>query len=307
MFNGDTESWQIHLKAAQNILPGLRKGCTKSIHPNEPLSPSHRKAYHFFAAVICWYEIFSTTTTRLRPWAPRSCLEEAGFINLELITGCKNSAVLAIREIALLHEWKSSAGGTEGFDECQLIDRASFIEKSLEELLEECCDSDGKFASFGSLSLNKRLDPESQRWSKTLEDPAFQATSRNANISEITRVFACAALVYLNVVVYGPHAEHPKIKESVSRTTMALGALHNKNTLGLLVWPICLAGCMATNQHVGFFKSLSLEFENVSNGKSGTLKKSFLIIEECWRLRESTGVADWLQAMESLNMKILLI
>jgi hypothetical protein len=221
--------------------------------------------------------------------------------------GCKNSAVLAIREIALLHEWNSSAGGTEGFDECQLVDHASFIEKSLEELLEECSKSDGKFASFASIGLNERLNPESQRWSKVLEDPAFQATSRSANTSEITRVFACAALVYLNVVVYGPHADHPKIKESISRTNAALGALHNRNTLGLLVWPICLAGCMATGQHMGFFKSLSLEFENVSNGRSGNLKKSFLIMEECWRLRESTGVADWLQAMESLNMKILLI
>jgi len=292
------------MKAAQNILPGLRKGCTKSINPIEPLSSSHRKAHHFFAAVICWYEIFSTTTTRLKPWAPRSCLEEAGFINLESITGCKNSVVIAIREIALLHEWKSRVRDTEEFDECRLVDRASVIEMTLEVLLEDCSESDGGLAW---LNLNDNLDPASQRWSTPFAAPGFQATSRNANIPEITRIFACAALVYLHVVRYGSYAENPKIQESVSRTIMALGALRNQNTLGILVWPICLAGCMAAGPQIDFFRNLCFEVENVSSVKSGNLKKAFLIMEECWRLRESTGEADWLQAMEILNMKILLI
>jgi C6 transcription factor Pro1 len=311
VFNGETESWPIHLRATQSFLPGLKKGCTKYINVKEPFSPTHRKAYQFFTRVISWYDICSSATTGLQPWAPRFCLrEEVGFINFEDVLGCENTPVIAILEIASLDEWKSKAEKLGVLDTRELVDRASVIEKSVEEMLRKYSGGDKRFAEFGSLNLIEQLIPESLDWSEQLKEPLVpEAMSRKTSTSAITCIFASAALVYLNVVVYGPRAEHPKIKKSVSRTIIALRALHDRKALGILSWPLCLAGCMATDwQQICFFRQLSFEFEDVSDVTSGNLKKSFLIMEECWRLRRERKMgSDWLQAMESLNMKILLI
>ena len=249
MFNGETESWPIHLQAASSFLPGLRKGCTKNITLNEPFSPTHKKAHQFFTRVISWYDIFSSATTGVQPWAPRVCLhEETGFINFETALGCENPPIIAILEIASLNEWKSKAESTGVLDVRELVDRATVIEKSLEEVLEKYSGGDKRFAELGSLTLSEQLNSGSLNWSEQLKDPAVpEAMSRKASISAITRIFASAALVYLNVVVYGPRAWHPKIKESVSRTILALRALRDRKALGILAWPLCLAGCMATD------------------------------------------------------------
>jgi len=291
-------------------LPGLKKGCTKYISVKEPFSQTHRKAFQFFTRIISWYDIISSATTGIAPWAPRFCLhEEVGFINFETALGCENSPVIAILEIASLNEWKSKAEDMGVLDGRELVDRASFIEKTLAKVLKEYSEGDERFAEFGSLSLNEQLVSESPDWNGQWKESIFpEALSRKASTSAITRIFASAALVYLNVVVYGPRADHPKIRESVYRTIIALRALHDRKALGILSWPLCLAGCMATDWQVSFFRQLSFEFENVSDVVSGNLKKSFLIMEECWRLRREQEIgSDWLQAMESLNMKILLI
>ena len=291
-------------------MPGLKKGCPENTNINEPYSPTHRKAFLFFTGVLSWYDIISSATTGLPPWVPRFCLdEEVGFINFKTALGCDNAPVIAIRDIALLNDRKSKAEKAGGLGVRELVDRAAVIETLLEEVLRQYSGDDKPCTEFGSLGPNERLIPESLDRNRQCKDPAVSdPMSRKTSTSAITRIFASAALVYLNVVMYGPLAEHPKIMESVSRTIIALRALHDRKALGILSWPLCLAGCMAPDWQVNFFRQLSPESENVSDVTSGNLKKSFLIIEECWRLRrEGKMGSDWLQAMESLNMKILLI
>jgi hypothetical protein len=300
VFLGDTQSWQIHLRAAQTLLPGLKKGCVRFLDSREPLSPSHKKAHQFFTGVIAWYDILSAATTGAKPWASRLCLDaEVGFINLEAVIGCENSVILSILEIAELSEWKTTSQNTGNFNVVELVDGARKIEKCLGEVLEQC-------AKFFELASGLRSSTRTEQ----LDDSTLpEAVRRRSETSAITRVFACAALVYLYVVVHGPLPDHPKIHESVSLSITALKELHNRAGLGMLAWPFCVAGCMATDWQMDFFRNISSDCERVSDVKSPNLKRTFLIMEECWRLRRDVAEErlGWQRAMESLNMKILLI
>ena len=177
-------------------------------------------------------------------------------------------------------------------------DRASNLDRSLANILEQCS---------GTLEQTTIVLPltSNDQFSQLTE---VEGVCRRSHTTELTRIFACAALVYLNLVVYGPHPDHPKIQESVSQVVTSVTEVQNRSTLGMLAWPLCVAGCMATGWQVEYFRELSTDLENVSDLKLGNLKRSFLIVEECWRLRqETTDPPDWERAMDSLNMKILLI
>ncbi|KAK0774164.1 hypothetical protein LTR75_016941 [Friedmanniomyces endolithicus] len=131
---------------------------------------------------------------------------------------------------------------------------------------------------------------------------------RRSQTTAATREYACAALVFVSVVVHGRDPDHPKIHESVSQVVEALKELQEQPALGMLAWPLCIAGCMATGWQVGFFKDLSMDPSNVSDLKVGNLKRSFSVVEECWRLRRDAAERpDWQRAMASLNTRILLI
>jgi hypothetical protein len=312
VYLGDTQSWQIHLGAAQTLLPGLGKGCRGSPPPEEPFSPTHKKAHQFFTGVIAWFDILSAATTGVKPWAPRMCLdEEAGFIKLETVMGCENSVILSIMEVASLDGWKSAAQKNSHLNISELIDRATQIENGLENVLEQCSEGAGQLAISELSTRNDPSESQSSVWNEMLNDPALvEASARKAITSAITRIFACAALVYLNVVVYGPLAEHPKIRGSVSRAIAAFKELHDRTALGILAWPLCIIGCMATGWQVDFFKNLSPQFDKVSDVKSGNLVRSMKIMKECWRMRnegQKSTSPYWKDAMESLDMKVLLI
>lgn len=315
VYLGDTQSWHIHLRAAQTLLPGLQKGCRSSPPPNEPFSAIHKKAHQFFTSVIAWFDILSAATTGVKPWAPRMCLdEEEGFIQLEAVMGCENSVILSIMEVASLDDWKSTTQKNSCLNVSELVDRATRIEKGLTDVLGQYSGGVGQLATSEQPTWSDQSEPASMVWREELMHPAFgEATSRKACTSAMTRIFAYAALVHLNVVVHGPLAEHPKIHGSVSRAITAFKALRDRTAWGILAWPSCIVGCMATGWQIDFFKDHSLQFEKVSDVKSGNLKRSFLIMEECWRMRkggkegkETVGL-DWRDAMESLDMKILLI
>lgn len=225
----------------------------------------------------------------MKAWASRVCLDtQLGFIDLEKIIGCENSAILAILETTELKQWKAKSQEAGNFNVANLVNSAMKIESALVEILEHCTELFEQATIFASSARNDQMT-----------DPMLvEGVCRTSQTGAITRIFACAALVYLNVVVYGPLSDHPKIHETVSRTITALKELRNRATLGMLAWPLCVAGCMASGWQMEFFRQLSLDFDKISDLKSGNLKRSFAVVEECWRLR-SDGIEtpDWQQAM----------
>lgn len=78
-----------------------------------------------------------------------------------------------------------------------------------------------------------------------------------------------------------------------------------------LVWPFCVTGCLVgSGEEVeGIRKEFGKAVERVGNlGRTGTLFKAWDVTRECWRLREEEGrLVDWVDGMDSLGVKVLLV
>jgi hypothetical protein len=160
--------------------------------------------------------------------------------------------------------------------------------------------------------LETNLVTSSGHTSGTLMD-VMTATSENASkplVREITRIFANAALVYLKVIISGPHPDLPEIRQGVSKTMAALDTLRDKDLVRNLLWPVCIAGCMATAEYESYWRNL-LSDVSQDQWSFGRPRNVLKIMEKCWLLRKcelGTVVAvDWMTAMRNLDMRVLLV
>jgi hypothetical protein len=248
----------------------------------------------FFIGVITWYDILSCASTGLKPFSSFDDVDEDAFslIEFDKLMGCESWMLLLIREIATLSEWKRRLEATGGLSTWELVRRAADIEMRLETGL---INSSGH--QKGSTAMDVTTNTTSSRPSDSL-------------IREVTQVFAGGALVYLQVIISGPHPDLPEIRQGVSRTMAALDSLTDKELVRTLLWPVCIAGCMATEEHESYWRDL---ISNVSKDRwsFGYPSKVLKIMEECWRLRKcQPGIVpavDWMTAMSNLDMKVLLI
>jgi Fungal specific transcription factor domain len=92
----------------------------------------------------------------------------------------------------------------------------------------------------------------------------------------VTKVFACAALTYLHVVLLGAYPELPEIRESVLRTIEAFRELSDARKVSNLVWPFCIAGCMALTQNEDDFRDIASSAGSDGKG-SRNLEKAVAI------------------------------
>ena len=206
--------------------------------------------------------------------------------------GCENWTMLLIMEIAFLDDWKQNLQISALLSMRALVTRASHIERRLEDGIR---DNSNRLSKLTNHSMPSILGTGAQ-------EPTHL-------ILLITRIFACSALVYLEVVVSGAYPEMPEIREKVLRTIDALRALPEKATSSSLTWAYCIAGCMAIEEEQMFFRGLAVSSDGDAS-TFGNFSKALAIIEECWRLRREEKQhlpVDWRTAMSSLGMSILLV
>ena len=247
----------------------------------------------FFKGVISWYDIFSCATTGLKPLSNFDSVNEdiVPHIPFEKLMGCEDWHMRLIHEISTLDEWKKRMEASGGLSMVELVRRAS----SIEDRLEICLITSG----YSDEAVPMDLTTDSAT------SDVFKALIRNA-----TLVFAGAALVYLQVTISGAYPGIPEVQRGVARTMVAIDKLEDKSLVRNLLWPVCIAGCMATEEHEPYWRALLSSAGN-ERWVFGYPSKILLIMEECWKLRRSqagTAVAvDWMTAMKSLDMKLLLV
>ncbi|KAH7398094.1 fungal-specific transcription factor domain-containing protein [Cadophora sp. MPI-SDFR-AT-0126] len=271
---GDTESWFVHMKGPLHLLPSLKNACTN----RTLLSPEHFRGLQFFSAVITWYNALSCASTELIPWTPKSCLRTAisGWVDVHAVIGCRGEVTISIVEIAAL--------------------TVQFKQRGSE---------DPELAATA-----RRIMCDLREWTQRLGTSSEKEIGVDALI---TRVFATAAQIYLNVVAYGSGSEPglPKICISVTESLVALEAITDLQVLSTLMWPLCITGCMANGWQRDEMKKIFLSMKNVPVLQIGSMDRCRQIIEECWRLRRDDCDADsrttWIEAMDSLGLKILLV
>jgi hypothetical protein len=289
LFRGDTHDWQMHLQAASTLSIKFRREHVKEA----PSSRTHKVAMEFFTGIITWYDILSCASTGLKPFTELDRFDEEVFpqIRFDKLMGCENWLMRLIWEIATFAEWKTRLEGGGGVSMWEVVCRGSEIKRQLETNL---------VTSSGYTSGTTLMD-------------VMTATSENASkplVREITRIFANAALVYLEVIISGPHPDLPEIRQGVSKTMAALDTLRDKDLVRNLLWPVCIAGCMATAEYESYWRNL-LSDVSQDQWSFGRPRNVLKIMEKCWLLRkcelETVVAVDWMTAMRNLDMRVLLV
>lgn len=194
----------------------------------------------------------------------------------------------------MLRKWKESMQASKTLSLRDLASRATKIETSLEH--------DIKSTSI-SIDMIKSADDFLTSFD------VFDYGSKYISLI-VTRIFAHAALTYLFVTVSGANPELSEIQSSVARTISSFRALPHPKFFRSLSWPLCISGCMATENHQETFRKFGLT-HNATEYLFGSSKHVLKIMEKCWEMRKGgdhgMGEVDWSVAMRSLGLNILLV
>jgi C6 transcription factor Pro1 len=164
-----------------------------------------------------------------------------------------------------------------------------------------------------ALEIDTKLKSEISALSARIERSSYLDFFENPDIYIrilVTRIFGYSALIYLYSVESGPCPDVPEIHTHVSKAIDAFKALPQAELIRSLSWPLCIAGSMATGDQQTAFLEIATKAK-INRYPFGSSKHALAIIEECWRMRKSEGIAggnvDWRIAMRNLGLNILLV
>lgn len=285
---GGKGSWQIHLGGANTLLPalvGVQLGAIKarkeSTGGRNAKMPRPDTSISFLLGFFTYMDIMACASTRSGQFLTldHKLLLETGEIDLADLTGCSNWAMILISEIASLDKWKREEEEAHRLSLIEFTKRGCHIDERLRSGLAGLASG-----SPGRFPPNDHLRPESIK-------------------NEITRIFALSAITYLHVVISGAFPEIPEIKKNVSKVMDALRNLPDPGLLRHVVWPYCIAGCLARSDQQQMFRELVFS----AQVQHGACLEALGIMEECWRTRRTaTSSCDWASIMKKRGQFTLL-
>jgi C6 transcription factor Pro1 len=202
-------------------------------------------------------------------------------MELDEVVACENWAMLKLGEIAALDAGKQRCKRDGNLDIMQLVHLATPIKAALET---------------GLMQVAAYAEIPAQESGNVLEvlksGGCHKSRLSSANqITLITRIWAHAALLYLSIVVSGWQPASSEVRDHVRQV---LSLLSQQNTvhalIRTLVWPCCVAGCLAGPAGEPHFRALLGTLQPIS--AFGTASKAFDIMESVWRSRGAEGSAD---------------
>jgi hypothetical protein len=221
-------------------------------------------AIRFLLSAFVWLDSIASASTCSRPILPldHQRLLEENEVDMVSVTGCRNWAMAAVVKVCKLDNWKKTLEGENRLSTRKLVDEATAIEQSIRDQAAQMLGNDVFYVS---------------------RHPSLSSSQASADYIEklITTIFALSSLTYLHVVVSGGCPELPEIKESVSKTIEALRQIPEPHLLNRVIWPFCVAGCLAVESQYDFFTDMG----------DGILSrrhiKAISIIQSCWELRQT--------------------
>jgi len=164
----------------------------------------------------------------------------------------------------------------------ELVHRATVIKESLEAHLTRLETNPEIISKDGSNLLDIF----------SLTDDYYQQSKTPANQSSlVTRVWAHAAFVYLFVVVSGWQPASVDVRYHVGRIVELLTyQISPPELLRTMVWPFCVAGCLAEPAQEAHLRGMALALQ--PHSVFGTVRKALQIMENVWRNRDSGDAAS---------------
>ncbi|KAF1836435.1 hypothetical protein BDW02DRAFT_546039 [Decorospora gaudefroyi] len=289
IFNGGRENWHTHLRTASKFITLLlqERLSTKSpsppgfTYPDEktkktPLCPEVDGALKFLVGSFIVFDIIGSASTRSAPLLPLNhvrVVDDLGIL-LEPLVGFPNSVMELLLEVVTLDRWKNEARSVSKLSIVDLAKRGDGIQARLQQ----------KLAAAGKPS-------------SLTQAPTHPIVSK---------IFLLATITYLHVVVSGPYPAVPEIANSVAETIAAFKSLQDLSLLRYLVWPMCISGCLALEEHYDFFQDL-MSREGVTPWSTGTCFEAFGLMQECWKARvTSDTTCDWASVMKTRGCYVYL-
>lgn len=300
-FKGPRGDWEVHLQAAGALLSvigselrnnsgsspdsedSLLTEASERVDSERILPLNDIAGLDFFITGYIWSDISRCASIGVRPnhqeFFPYLTYLEEDRVRLDQMMGCRNWAMLTVKEISNLEAWKNDMQSQRSLSLPVLSRKSTPLEQRLSNGLKSVRNG------FGTLSKYEQ------------------------ECSLVTEIWALSALTYLAVVVSGNSQLLPEVRHSVPKTLEALKTLP-PHLLIRISWAFCVAGCMAHGEEMNDFRQLLYTADK--NGHIlGTLWNALEIMEEFWIIREDQDYkmngTPWAAAMESLDLKILLI
>jgi len=309
------EYWQMHLRAASNLLVSLttlkpkiptsffEQPGSKSKGLETPRNASFgdrvgpdtidENAIDTIVGAFVALDIISSASTRspsLLRADHKHWLRDRN-IQIHHSIGCDTRVMLLISQISALEEWKMGCEASGSLSIMELSKRASWIETALEDFLNE-----------NASKVEAAIPALKMRYPTVI--PAPSTSELNGRL--VSSIFALSAITYLHVVISGAYPELNEIRLNVFKTVLAMNNLPDPRLLRCMVWPFCVTGCLAPKELEGELRDLAAS-ASASETSVGGLWKSLKIMEDCWQRRDqNAGSQDWTTAMSRLGNQILL-
>ena len=269
------------------VLRSLRSSFYDPKVPSMQYSSAEQAAFRFSSALLILDDIIASTVLQEHPrlldyhnsiLGITATTEDT--LQLETIIGCQNWVFLELGKIATLDAWKQQCKRAGALDAMELVHRATPIKHSLQEKvlrleISPLAPSESNQSMFEALAAELSEHPK----------------HGSCQISVITRIWAHAALIYLSVVVSGWQPAGVDLRNAVGRVIDLLThQLQPPALLRTVVWPLCVAGCLADRTQENHIRGMVEVLQPPS--VFGTVRKALEIMENVWSSRYSEDAAN---------------
>ncbi|KAJ8070716.1 hypothetical protein OCU04_001087 [Sclerotinia nivalis] len=272
---GAQETYLIHSRAVSSLLNSLA---------NVTLSSLNLKVCNFVNTALWWIHIISGCSLRSNYTLhnPENCHFLHGQqVLTENIPDFPSWIITCLWRISQLDHWKKSAVQNRSLSMFELVKRASDIHNQLR----------GRTSTSSASPSNS----VSGMWTPG-------SGKHDSQVSQVTGIFASAAVIYLNVVVSGSQGNISEISDGVRESVSQFRQLPSRDLLRVLLWPFVVTSCFASGEDRQYLSSMATNAISETFCVTG-IEKAFSVVQECWRLRDLGQQidADWVSASTVLN------
>ena len=289
--------WEMHHRAARRILSHVEVCVSKNLCNSTeskallveaalsmwPPDDERRRSLEFCITTFVWVDVLAISTFGVLSYDP-CAFDYLGLLQSEIIKpqnimGCQGWIMGKIVEIARLEQWKLMHQNRVHMSHttAELLQR----DRQIAEELESRINSLERGHNITVLEEDSRLI--SILWACGAQ------VFRQAVLFDLEPVQSSMDQVWVNACL-------EKLEELPTRLVMRSS------------WPYTIAGCMSTSesQHERFRQILNKTMQEAQ--PPGISWKGLIVMEECWKLRQTQGDAKtgWREAMESLGARIIL-
>ncbi|PVI01079.1 hypothetical protein DM02DRAFT_562063, partial [Periconia macrospinosa] len=238
--------------------------------------------FRFFTSVLVADDIIASTALGEEPrlYDQHAGLMSEGIegewcVDLEVILGCQNWAMLEIGKISALAAWKKKSNARDDAHS-ELANRGDAIKASLQASLERL-NSQSRASKVRTTSIGVQNLKIFQTWQQSPITPAAQSQI-------VTRIWAHSALIYLSITTNGWNPDDVEIRKNVAHVIELLDSeLSPPALLRTVAWPFFVAGCLAQPSQVPFFRRQEGHLQ--PSGMFVTVRKAIEMMEVIWQKR----------------------